>query len=125
MLGYRNDDGLKEMIIRVYNYIQSNPFPNEWLHEKIELFNIDESKDFGKTPWGKILLEDLEQTLEHAISELDYIYYKMRREPELEKYTNVILEDTNIYQDLLNSIDRWDELYYKFSRNKICKMANG
>lgn len=114
--GYRNDDYLKEMILRIYDYIQSNPFPNEWLHQKIELFNISEDQDFGQTVWGKILLDDLEQTLEQAINELDYIYSKLRTEPELDKYTEIILEDTDMYQDLLNSIEDWDELYYKSQR---------
>ena len=36
---YRDDTPLKELILKIYTYIQSNPFPKEWLKEKIEMFN--------------------------------------------------------------------------------------
>lgn len=35
---YRGDDGLKEIILKIYRFIQSSPFPNKWLEEKIEKF---------------------------------------------------------------------------------------
>lgn len=31
---YRDDTPLKELILKIYTYIQSNPFPKEWLKEK-------------------------------------------------------------------------------------------
>ena len=31
--GYRTDDNLKELILKIYNYIQSSPFPEDWLRE--------------------------------------------------------------------------------------------
>ena len=48
---YRDDTPLKDMIIKIYTYIQSNPFPKKWLEEHIEMFNLKEEldKDFSKT----------------------------------------------------------------------------
>ena len=37
---YRDDTPLKDLIITIYKYIQSNPYPEKWLHEKIEMFNL-------------------------------------------------------------------------------------
>ena len=31
---YRGDENLKELVLRIDNQIQSNPFPKEWLNEK-------------------------------------------------------------------------------------------
>ena len=28
-------------MVKIYNYIQSNPTPAEWLHEKIQMFNLE------------------------------------------------------------------------------------
>ena len=33
---YSSDEPLKELILNIYNFIQSHPFPNEWLEEQIE-----------------------------------------------------------------------------------------
>ena len=53
--GYRGDDVLKDLVLDIYNYIQSMPFPEEWINEKTEMFNVKE-KDFKETVWGKILI---------------------------------------------------------------------
>ena len=54
--GYRDDTPLKDLVLKIDNYIQSNPFPQKWLKEKIELFNLKDNldDDFSTTIWGKI-----------------------------------------------------------------------
>lgn len=37
---YKDDTPLKDLTLKIYSYIQSNPFPQKWLREKIEMFNI-------------------------------------------------------------------------------------
>ena len=59
---YKGDEVLKDMIISIYSFIQSSPFPCEWLEEKIEVFNIEDIS-FEKTPWGKILFEKAKDEL--------------------------------------------------------------
>ena len=64
---YRDDTPLKEIILKIYNYIQSNPFPEKWLNEKIEMFNLEGKKeeysDFSNTVWGEELLKEVEEEL--------------------------------------------------------------
>ena len=38
--GYRDDTPLKELILTIYKYIQSNPYPEKWLDEKIEMLTL-------------------------------------------------------------------------------------
>ena len=33
---YRDDQKLKDMVLRIYKFIQSLPFPEEWLNEKVD-----------------------------------------------------------------------------------------
>ena len=51
--GYRGDEPLQELILSIYRFIQSSPFPEKWLQEKVEQFNIDTSLDFGQRITGK------------------------------------------------------------------------
>ena len=46
---YRDDIALKELVLQIYNFIQSMPFPEDWLKEKIEALHIKEEQDFTKT----------------------------------------------------------------------------
>ena len=58
--GYKGDETLKELIFKIYDNIQSNPFQYEWLDEKIEYFNVKKhiEEDFSKSKWGKVLIEN-------------------------------------------------------------------
>ena len=55
---YKGDENLKEIVLKIYNYIQSTPYPNKWLNEQIEKFNITEEIDFSKTIWGENLYKN-------------------------------------------------------------------
>ena len=58
--GYRGDEPLKEIILSLYKYIQSDPFPIEWLSEKVNIFEIDEEygPEIEKVPEQKGLSDD-------------------------------------------------------------------
>ena len=70
---YRDDTPLKDLILKIYQYIQSNPSPEKWLDEKVEMFNISQNLqvDFSNTPWGKILLKEVEEEVIDDISALE------------------------------------------------------
>lgn len=75
--GNRDDQALKDLVLTLYNFIQSYPWPDEWLREKTSYFNIDYLEheeinkgfisqgdavkgyyhDFARTIWGRILIE--------------------------------------------------------------------
>lgn len=60
---YRDDENLKELILRIYEFVQGTPFPEEWLDLNQKKFDLKEKigEDFSLTLWGKILLENLNQ----------------------------------------------------------------
>ena len=62
---YRGDDNLRQLILNVYRFIQSSPFPKQWLEEQVEKFNLKDKleKDFAETVWGQILLENFKEEL--------------------------------------------------------------
>ena len=52
---YSTDEPLKELILNIYNFIQSHPFPNEWLSEKVNMFGKqDDGKDFSESDCVRI-----------------------------------------------------------------------
>ncbi len=56
---YRDDTPLKDLVLKIYTYISSSPYPKKWLEDQIEKFNIEDTNiDFGKTEWGKILIQE-------------------------------------------------------------------
>ena len=110
--GYRDDEQLKELILKIYNYSQSMPFPEKWIDENIEKFNlnVDDNINFGESDWGKILIEFFHQELLACIKELERIRTKLEGNLELEKYYSIISNDIENIKLLLNK-DYWDDIY--------------
>ena len=113
---YRDDTPLKELILKIDNYMQSNPFPQKWLKEKVEMYHLEQDveKDFSETPWGKVLLQEVEEELIDAISSLEQAKEKIIWEPELEKFVQTLQNDINMLQNLKNSVTHRDETYQKY-----------
>lgn len=110
---YRDDTPLKELILKIYSYIQSNPFPEKWLNEKIEMFNLkdDLEKDFANTPWGEELLKEINDELIDSLTSLETISNNLYCEPDLEKFWQTIRNDIDMLQTLKNNLESWDKAY--------------
>lgn len=111
--GYKGDETLKELIFKIYDNIQSNPFQYEWLDEKIEYFNVKKhiEEDFSKSKWGKVLIENYRNEIIDEINSLKVIKNRLQNYTELEKYYNVINNDIDGLNDVKNSLNNWDEAY--------------
>ena len=105
---YNQDEVLKDLILRVYSYIQASPFPEEWLEEQIEKLNIEDGTNFSDTVWGKIITENANQILEDSILKLQNIRTKMTRFPELDKFTAKIEDDIDKYTYIQNNLSDWN-----------------
>lgn len=108
---YRGDEALQELVLKIYKFIQSSPFPIKWLQEKLELLKI-EDKDISKTVWGKLIIQTVEDDIQESIMQLEAIKSKMALYPEMTKFYQKICEDLIILKDLQN-YNSWDELYIK------------
>jgi len=108
--GYRSDDNLKELILKIYKYIQSMPYPEEWLQEQVERFNLDKEQDFSKTLWGEILIHQAKESIKDSINTLKNINKKMHLETELIKWISIINDDIAQLEGIAN-FDNWDDIY--------------
>ena len=117
---YRDDEPLKELLLNIYKYIQSSPFPIEWLSEKVEMFNLKEkiNQDFSKTIWGEILLNTLKEELSDYIITLKKVSKDLSKYEELIKFKIVIDEDIINLEYVQENLDSWDNAYDKANNLK-------
>ncbi len=120
--GYRGDEALKEIVLSIHRFMQSSPFPNEWLVEKVRMFeNNGDDIDFSRSVWGKILLKNLQEEIVDGVNSLKLIRNKLETIYELEKYKLTIESDIEIFRKLYELIDiSWDEAY-NFSKEMKLK----
>ncbi len=111
--GYRGDETLKELVLSIHRFMQSAPFPNEWLIEKVAMFeNKSENLDFSQSIWGKILLKNLQEEIIDGVNSLKVVRNKLETIYELEKYKLIIESDIDILRKLYDEINvSWDNAY--------------
>ena len=108
---YRGDEKLIELILDIYKYIQSSPFPLKWLNEKVEMFNIKENEDFANTIWGKIILSNVKENVKKCILQLEKVMQDTSKFWELDKYTQTLEQDINGLAYIYKNITSWDMTY--------------
>ena len=110
---YRDDTPLKDLVLKIYSYIQSNPFPQKWLTEKIEMFNLKDNltDDFSQTPWGKILLQEVAEELIDDIVTLKKVEESLADNEDLEVFFKIIRSDIEQLEKLKEHLDNWDTAF--------------
>ena len=118
---YRDDTPLKDLVLKIYSYIQSNPFPEKWLNDKIEIFNLEDKleEDFSKTPWGEVLLQEVDEELVDDIAILTDVLESLDFDDTLEDYRQTIEADVKQMQTLKDNLDNWDKSYEIFQNIKF------
>ena len=70
--GSKDDEKLKEMVLDLYRFSMSGPWPEKWLIEKAEEFNISSLEELDKTVWVEVLKNDINMEVDSFIN----LYYK-------------------------------------------------
>lgn len=115
--GNRDDQALQNIVLDLYNFIQSSPWPEKWLSEMIDGFNLPEGMDFGDTHWGRILLDYILLEIRGAKEIMSSATELLKYDSGLEKYLDVYIEDISNLEALsevcTKSINtKWDALYH-------------
>ncbi|MGI6084845.1 MAG: helicase-exonuclease AddAB subunit AddA, partial [Acetivibrionales bacterium] len=118
--GNRDDRELMDIVLNLYTFIQSNPWPEVWLEEMTEALKIPEGTDFAGTIWGKALLSATRIELEGMRDMLARAIEIIKTGFGIEKYLPVYQEDLANIEKLIMLLDRggkahsqniWDDLY--------------
>ena len=109
---YRDDTPLKDLILKIYSYISSSPYPKKWLDDAIERFNIiDANTDFTKTVWGELLIQEIKEELQDDIAILEAQAKRLSVEPDLVLFQKTIENDVVELKTLFSNLDNWNKAY--------------
>ena len=68
---YKNDDKLRDIILDLYNFTMSGPWPEKWLKNSAEAFNINSIEELNESTWVKVLCESIKVELEGYMKMLE------------------------------------------------------
>ncbi len=105
--GGRNDKGLGEAVLTLYNFMRALPHYEDWLSEKAAMY--DSSLPIKETVWGKILFERAASVLRHGLEKARFMA-DFCDEEFCEKYASMFRDDAFILERLLTECEggNWD-----------------
>ena len=120
------DEELLDNILRIYNYIQSFPYPFKWLKEQIEKYNIAENIDLYDTDFGRDIYEDIVSEVELCIEKYDDYLNKISGIEEFNKCYTILDNDIQILKSAIAISNKsWDKLYENISNINFPKFVIG
>lgn len=129
--GNKDDQKLQDMVTTLYEFVQSYPWPEEWLKTKAGYFNLAATDDLTGTEWGKVIIKSLSLELEGLrtliLRALNVIQYSEGLSP----YLATFQEDLSNIEAILKLCaskeeKKWEALFnafttFEFGRLPTCK----
>ena len=124
--GNRDDKKLMDLVLTIYEFVQSHPWPEVWLKEAVEAFNAPDGMDFGSTKWARVLIENITLELSGLQSVLEGALATAERAQGLSPYIPVLQEDSLRVKAMISKGcgegGCWDALYEEFKNLEFSRM---
>lgn len=119
----KSDDKLKDIVLDLYKFSMSGPWPQRWLRDKSEEFNINTIEELDKSSWMKVFIENLVIELQGLISMEEKALELCEETSGLEPYIDTFRDDITmlrmIYEHLGAGVE---EIYNRLSSASFSKL---
>ena len=97
-----NDSAFRELIISIYHFSKSLPYPDEWLDLSAERFNID--GDFDSSEYRYFLIQEIHSECARCVSEYNIMIELMQKD-YFTLYESQLREEKEFFESCLNTFD--------------------
>jgi len=94
------DTGLRELVLRLYEFSRSFLEPEKWLSESSENFNCEDLSCWENNIWSKLALDEIKSRIKSSIDAANsaLVFCEMENGPF--KYKDIILADIEMLEDI-------------------------
>ncbi len=125
----RSDAGLRQMILSLYEFSRSYPWPEEWLLSCVQGYRVKDAADLGGAVWMKPLIENIRAVLAGLSGQLWEAYRIATDSDGPEVYAELLETEAENYKKL-SECDSYLSLYeavtgMKSARLPACRNFSG
>lgn len=91
--GERDDVALAGLILKLYNFARSHPWPEHWLRQLPEAFIAVEPASIDATVWSQLIREKIGFELEQALAHYEVMLSELAKPGQPEAYQPVLESD--------------------------------
>ena len=111
-MGYgRDDKAIPAILDRVYDTMQSHPWPEEWMNRCLLDMHVAGMKDASETMWGRYILDELKDYVRHILPTVVEAQNLCDKDAALSvAYADALSSDAFRMQNILDA-KTWDTMY--------------
>ena len=109
----KDDEKLKNIVLDLYRFSMSGPWPEKWLKDSAESFNIETIEELNKTAWIQILKENIYIEVSGYIRTLEKAIELINDTDGLEPYLQTFNDELNMFKSIIESLNYGIEEIYK------------
>ena len=114
---YKSDIPVEELVLSLYNFAMSNPWPKLWLEKIQESFKLESIDDMNKAKWMKELLDYISIVLGDLLKKIDEAIEICNEVDGPEAYLPALVSDRTMIEELMkeSSYEGYGEAFFKIS----------
>ena len=97
----QSDESLYNLILGLYNFSRSHPWPDEWLAGLKDQFVLAEDAVIDDLPWSKLILGKIILELEQAVQLVDALCRETGKAGSIPEYAQTFAADRVVLDELL------------------------
>ncbi len=123
----RSDGQLQHLVLQLYDFAQSHPWPEHWLEEMVGMYQVESSEHFDQLPWTIEMRKSIEMELNGAIDQLRTAVDLAQLPNGPSPYLENLEEELRLFEQAsIHSKGSWEEIEQairsiQFGRLKACK----
>ncbi|MCQ2009424.1 helicase-exonuclease AddAB subunit AddA [Sporolactobacillus sp. STSJ-5] len=107
----RSDDALNHLLLRIYEFSMSHPWPEHWLDQMAEAYRVDSARGLDQFGWLSDLKKALWRTISGAVHSLQDAIRLCGEPGGPAAYAETLTEDLAALQQILSKVDSdWETL---------------
>lgn len=118
----KTDENIEKLILQLYEYSVSYPWPKEWLEECREYYKVKTLEELEAAPWMKSLMEESRRILKDAMETLEELLKISTGEDGPYMYKEALECDVQIVKKLL-AASAYNEIFELMGNIKYARLS--
>ncbi|WP_411679923.1 helicase-exonuclease AddAB subunit AddA [Clostridium thailandense] len=107
--GGKNDFQVQNMVLSLYEFAKSSPWPRKWLTKAVKRFNVEDNYVFGESDWARILVNNIKIELYGCKNKMEKAIEIIENSEGIEYYLETFKNDLEKINKLY-SYNSWEKL---------------
>ena len=109
--GERDNLDFISLILKLYDFSQSHPWPREWLRGLATPFAAAAKQTVDETPWGALIMEELCFELEELLTVYDSMIQEVTKQGQPQAYQGLLVSEQAMVESALRACaEGWRQL---------------